>query len=221
MTEWRRMSTFSRSATSAALRSGRTLKPMMIAFDAEASSTSDSLIAPTPLWMIRILTFSSVSFVSVSAEHLGRTLHVGLDDDRQLLHVAFGDLLLQRLERQARALAAERLFLRLRLTEQRDLTRFGGVGQRLEGVARLRQAAEAEHFDRRRRRRRLDLPAAIVDERADLADDRAGDERVADAKRAVLHEDRRDRTASLVELRFEHRARRVALRVRLQLADAR
>ena len=60
------MSTFSRSATSAALRSGRTLKPMMMAFDAVASSTSDSLIAPTPLWMMRTLTFSSVSLVSVS-----------------------------------------------------------------------------------------------------------------------------------------------------------
>ena len=52
-----------------------------------------------------------------------------------------------------------------------------------------------------------------------LADDRAGDERVADAERAVLHEHRRDRAAALVELRFEHGARRVALRVRLQLAD--
>ena len=40
---------------------------MMIAFDAEARSTSDSVIAPTPLWMIRILTFWSVSLVSVSA----------------------------------------------------------------------------------------------------------------------------------------------------------
>ena len=87
------MSTFSRSATSPALRSGRTLKPMTIAFDADASSTSDSLIAPTPLWMMRTLTFSSLSFVSVSAEHFGRALHVGLDDDRQLLHAAFGNLL--------------------------------------------------------------------------------------------------------------------------------
>ena len=26
-------------------------------------------------------------------EHFGRALHVGLDDDRQLLHAAFGDLL--------------------------------------------------------------------------------------------------------------------------------
>ena len=61
------MSTFSRSATSAALRSGRTLKPMMIAFDAVASSTSLSLIAPTAEWMILIFVFSSDSLASVSA----------------------------------------------------------------------------------------------------------------------------------------------------------
>ena len=42
------MSTFSCSASSCALRSGRTLKPMMMAFDADASSTSVSVIAPTP-----------------------------------------------------------------------------------------------------------------------------------------------------------------------------
>jgi hypothetical protein len=93
----------SRSATSAALRSGRTLKPMMIALDAEASSTSDSLMAPTPLWMIRIFTFSSRQLGQRVAEHFGRALHVGLDDDRQLLHAAFGDLLLERLEREPAA----------------------------------------------------------------------------------------------------------------------
>ena len=54
---------------SAALRSGRTLKPMMIAFDADASSTSDSLIAPTPERMMRILTFSSDSFVERVGQH--------------------------------------------------------------------------------------------------------------------------------------------------------
>ena len=36
------------NAGDAALRSGRTLKPIMMAFDADASSTSDSLMAPTP-----------------------------------------------------------------------------------------------------------------------------------------------------------------------------
>src|SRR5512137_1154637 len=53
MTECWRISTPSRSASSAALRSGRTLKPMMMASEVDASSTSDRLIAPTPELMIR------------------------------------------------------------------------------------------------------------------------------------------------------------------------
>ena len=61
-----RTSTFSCSASASALRSGRTLNPMMMAFDADASSTSDSLIAPTPEWITRILTFSFDSFWRVS-----------------------------------------------------------------------------------------------------------------------------------------------------------
>ena len=75
-------------------------------------------------------------------EHLGRSLHVGLDDDRQLLHAAFGDLRLQRLEREPAALGAERAVLRLLLAERRDLPRLGGVGH-LEDVARLRQPGRA------------------------------------------------------------------------------
>ena len=114
---------------SSALRSGRTLNAMMMAFDADASSTSDSFTAPTPAWMIRILTFSSVSFVERVGQHLGRALHVGLDDDRQLLHAAFGDLRLQRFEREAAALRAERAGLRLLLAERRDLPRLGRVGE--------------------------------------------------------------------------------------------
>ena len=145
------MSTFSRSATSAALRSGRTLKPMMIAFDADASSTSDSLMAPTPLWMMRTLTFSSVSFVSVSASTSAEPCTSALMMIGSSFMPPSAICCLQRLEREPRALAAERLFLGLRLAEERDLPRLGRVGERLERVARLRQAAEAEHFDRRRR----------------------------------------------------------------------
>ena len=151
-------------------------------------------------------------------EHFGRALHVGLDDDRQLLHAAFGDLRLQRFEREPAALRAERAVLRLLLAERGDLTRLRRFGD-LEHVAGLRQAGQAEHFDRRRRPRRLGRAAAVVDERAHAADDRAGDERVADAERAVLHEHGRHRPAALVQLRFEHGAGRVALRIRLQLAD--
>ena len=45
----RRTSTFSASAARFAFSSGRTLKPITIAFDAAARVISDSLIAPAPL----------------------------------------------------------------------------------------------------------------------------------------------------------------------------
>ena len=156
-----------------------------------------------------------MSFDERVGQHFRRALHVGLDDDRQVLHVAFGDLLLQRLERQAAALGAERLFLGHALAIGRDLPRLRRVGQRLERIAGLRQARQAEHLDRRRRRRHLDRPAAVVDERAHAADNRAGDEGVADAQRAVLDEDRRHRAAAAIELRLEDRARGIPLRVGL------
>ena len=80
---------------------------------------------------------------------------------------------------------------------------------------------EAEHFDRRRRAGHLQRAAAVVDERAHAADDRTGDDVVADAQRAVLHQHGGDRTAAAIELGFEHRAERRALRVGLVLADFR
>ena len=152
-------------------------------------------------------------------QHFGRALHVGLDDDRQFLHAAFGDLRLQRFEREAAALRAERPLLGLRLAERRDLPGFRRVGEGLERVSRLRQPGQTEHFDRHRRPGRFDRPATVVDQRAHAADDRAGDESVADVQRPVLHENRGHRTATLVQLRLEHGARRVALGVRLELAD--
>src|SRR3989304_2278934 len=55
------MSIPSRSASTAAFGSGRTLNPMITAEDAEASITSDSEITPTPEWMTATLTFTSAS----------------------------------------------------------------------------------------------------------------------------------------------------------------
>ena len=67
MIECRRISTFSCCASSAALRSGRTLKPMMMAFEAVASSTSLSVMEPTPEWMTLMRTFSVDMRTSESA----------------------------------------------------------------------------------------------------------------------------------------------------------
>ena len=63
-----RISTFSVSARIFAFGVGRTLKPIIIAFESAAASvTSDSLIAPAELWM----TTRRISFVeSFSKEAL-------------------------------------------------------------------------------------------------------------------------------------------------------
>src|SRR3954471_4684850 len=60
-----------------------------------------------------------------AGQHLGRALHVGLDDDRQLLDAALGDLLLEGLEREAARLRRVRPLLLLVLAEQGDLARLG------------------------------------------------------------------------------------------------
>ena len=60
------MSTPSCSATSVTRASGRTLKPMITASEAEASITSVSVIVPVELWMIFSLMSSVLSLFSAS-----------------------------------------------------------------------------------------------------------------------------------------------------------
>ena len=153
---------------------------MMMAFDADASSTSDSLTAPTPEWMIRIFTFSSVSLVSVSASTSAEPctsalMMIGSSFMPPSAICACSDSSVRR-----PPLAPSAVFFACSSRNVGDLPRLGRVGD-LEHVARLRQAGQAEHFDRRRRPGRLDRLAAVVDQRAHAADDRAGDEGVADA----------------------------------------
>ena len=113
------------------------------------------------------------------------------------------------------------LFLGLVLAQERDLARLRGVRHHLERVARLRETGQTEHLDRARRLRLLERLAAVVDERPDSADVGTDDEVVADVERPVLHEDRGDRAAATVDLRFQHRAGRYALGVGLVLAQLR
>ena len=82
---------------------------MMMAFDAEASSTSLSLMAPTPLRSTRMRTFSLESFCIMSAEHFGGAADVRLENDVELLDLAFLQLLVQLFERDAAALRPWRL----------------------------------------------------------------------------------------------------------------
>ena len=202
MIECRRISTPSCSASSAALRSGRTLKPMMMAFDAEASSTSLSVMAPTPEWMTLMRTFSVDIFCSESASTCDRTLHVALEDERQFLDAGLLDLLGQAFERDARALRQLRLAL-LHLAVLRDALGLVAIGNDQEGIARIGNAFEAEDFDRRRGPGFFDGASAVVEHGADLAEGVAHDEAVLVAQRSVLHEHGGHGAASAVELGFD------------------
>src|SRR3989338_4871967 len=130
-------------------------------------------------------------------QRLDGALHVGLEDQPELLHLARLDLLLQPLERDARrGLALELLAI---LAHGRDLPRLALVGDHHEHVARGRHAGEPLDLDGVRRARALDLLAVGVDERADPARVGADDHRVALLERAALDERGRDRAAAAVE----------------------
>ena len=88
---------------------------------------------------------------------------------------------------------------------------------RVDLIAGLGHAVEAEDFDRRRRTDLLERVAAIVEHRAHLAERAAGDEHVAGAQRAFLDQDGRHRAAVAVEARLDHEAGGRLVRVRLEL----
>src|SRR5438552_12877961 len=141
MIVWRRSSTPLLSASASAFFSGRTLKPTMIAPEADASSTSLMLIAPTPTWRSD-LHFLVGKVLQGLGQDLGRAGHVSLDDQRQLLDAAFLDLVEELIERKLLA-GGHRLLALPELAERGDRARFRFVRNDLERVARLREILAA------------------------------------------------------------------------------
>jgi hypothetical protein len=92
-----------RSAASRASLWARTLKPMIGTPDASASVTSDSVMPPTPEWITRAPTSSVASFSIVPMIASSEPLHVGLDDQRQILPAGRFELAHHLLERAAHA----------------------------------------------------------------------------------------------------------------------
>ena len=120
-----------------------------------------------------------------------------VDHEAQLLDLARRDLLVQVLERDpGRALALQPVAL---AAHGGDLARLALVGDDQHGVARLRDAGEAEDLDRIRRPRARDLLAAVVEHRAHAPGVRADHHRVAFPERARLDEGGGHRTAPAVE----------------------
>ena len=202
MIECRRISTFSRAATSAERRSGRTLKPMMTAFEADASSTSDSVMAPTPEWSTRTRTFSVDMWAEIFGDNLDRALHVALDDDVEVLDAGLLDLLGEAFERDAGGLGELRFAL-LHLAVLRDALGLVAVGHDQEGIARVGHAFEAEDFDRGAGAGFSDGTSAIVEHGADLSEGVADDVAVAEFEGSVLDQDGGDGAAAAIELGFD------------------
>src|SRR6516162_642563 len=130
-----------------------------------------------------------------------RALHVGLDDQRQILAARGFELAHHLLERAAHAgRACGHLVAPLAGAIGGD---FAGARLRLhdrQAVAGLGRAVEAEDFGRRGGPRGLDRRAGIGDQRAHAAPIGAGHDEVADTQRAALHQHGRNRSAAAVEL---------------------
>ena len=211
------MSTPSRSASAFASAFGRTLKPTTIAFDAAASMMSDATMPPTPEWITWTETSSWWIFAELVHRGLDRALHVGLDDQGELLDGALLHLREEILEADGLAALGEHLGA---LALGALLGGLAGDAVVLDDAAELagrRRLVEAEDLDRHTRPGVLDALAVVVVERLHLAPGVAGDDGVADAQRAALHEHRRHRAAADVEARLDDDAARVGARVRLQL----
>ena len=193
----------------------------MMAFDADASRTSDSFIAPTPEWMMRIFTLlvasasASVS-ASTSAEPCTSALMmIGSSFMPPSAICCCSDSSVRRPPLPPSAFSLACSWRNVAIC--RALV---AIVDDLEHIARLRQ----------RRRGRALRPAWTAPPTSPgwprssksartLPSTGPAMKSVALVQRAVLHEDGRDRAAPVVQLRLEHRALRAALRIRLQLAD--
>ena len=220
MTVCRRISIFSRSASTAALRSGRTLKPTMIALEAIANNTSDSEMAPTPERSNWTCTFSLRSLRRVSSS-------TSSDPCTSALSTIGSSLTSPRLRlswncssesRELLAICSWRSFSSRNSTTLRALSMSAGDD---ELVARLRRVLEPQHDDGRGRTGFGDLLPLVVEQRAHAPEHRADQEVVADPQRAVLNDHRGHGSLTAIELGFEHGARGQPIRVGLELAQIR
>ena len=140
-----------------------------------------------------------------SLDGLGRALHVCLDDEVQLLHLAFLQLGEEALERDLLVqLVGVVLDLLLALLDQ--LTRHTLVGNDAELVAGRRDLSKTGDLDRNGRACLLDLRALVVRHDTHAAHSRARNDKVGLTQCAVLDKQRRNRAAVLVQTRLDERS---------------
>ena len=222
MTSYSRSSTFSCSASSRAGRSGRTLKPITVAFDTAARSTSDFVIPPTPRSTNDSRT-SSCSWSSLRSASVSASSEPCMSAFTRRFSVATSPRctiakMSSRRAPPASIIGCERFDARRRCARASATTRatfsFGATRSSSPASGRV---VEPEHLDRGRRTGLGDRVAALVEHRPDLAPAAARDDRLADAEGAPLDERGDDGTPPGVEVRLEHERPRRRLRVGAQL----
>ena len=143
-----------------------------------------------------------VHLVERVLEGLDGTLDVSLDDEVELLDLGIGHGVEEVLKRDVLD-AVLLLDTGLQGTLVGEVAGITVVLEDTELVARARDGLKAENLDRVGGPRLGDGVALRVEHRANASVGHAGDERVADVKRAAGNEDGRDGAAALVELRLE------------------
>ena len=194
---------------------------MMIAFEAAASITSDSVMPPTPSRTVATVTCCCGSFATSSASASSEPATSALmTSGSSASSPACARLKTSSSEtRTPWRRASDSVLSRWRALA-RELAR----AVRSFSTTRARSpasghAVEAEHLDRHAGRGLGDPLAAVVVHRAHAAPVRAGHERVADLQRAAVHEQADDGAAARVEPRLDDRARSLGVRVRLELLE--
>ena len=151
---------------------------------------------------------------------LGRALHVGLDDQVQLLHLALLHLGKEVVERDLACELRGSVLLGL-LALLDELTRHALVADGVELVAGGGRLGKTRDLHRDGRAGTRDRAALVVRHNADAADRRTGDDEVALMQRAVLNQQGRDRAAVLVQPCLDDNALAGAVRIGLQLGQLR
>ena len=140
------------------------------------------------------------------AQRLGRTLHIGLDDQRQHLFCAALPHLRHHFFHAIAGMLEQSRFAALGIALLRDILGQTFVFDHHEIVARIRHPGQPEQHHRDRRAGGFDLLPGFVEQRAHAAVLHAAHHVVAFLQRAVLHQQGRDRAAALVQGRLDHHA---------------
>ena len=139
-------------------------------------------------------------------DRFSRTLHVGLDDQRQFFGSRFLEPRHHAFERRTSTRRAGRgaQFLGASAVIS-DFACARFVIDRVQHIAWLRHAFKTHDLDRLRRPCALQLLTALVGDRTNAAHLCADDDDIAALQRAHLHEHRSNRAAALIELGLDNR----------------